>query len=43
MVGNVGEGFVEKALLVATLRHDCRKIAGRTIDAIAIILEALPH
>lgn len=34
MAGKV-EGFVEKAFLVVSLRHDCRKTAGRTIEAIA--------
>lgn len=34
MAGKVEDGFVEKAFLVVSLRHDCRKTAGRTIEAI---------
>jgi hypothetical protein len=41
MAGKVGDGFVEKAFLVANLRHDCRRTVGRTIEVIAIDQRAL--
>jgi hypothetical protein len=34
MAGEVGDSFVVKAFLVATLAHDCRSTVGRTIEAI---------